>query len=111
MGRAELYGRIAARYIESRQSDPQVLRDALGRSDWSRIAAIAHVSTSSAGTLGAELLSLISRELEVAADDQDSPQNIQNLVDQFSTEHERVMTELQAFTARPATRTEAKVSQ
>ncbi|WP_052162286.1 hybrid sensor histidine kinase/response regulator [Aquabacterium sp. NJ1] len=70
MGKAELYQRIATRFIHSRREDAHLIRSALEGGRPQVAADIAHQLISSAGTIGAEALSHTARLLQAAITDE-----------------------------------------
>lgn len=70
MGKAELYQRIATRFIQSRREDAHRIRAALESGRPQVAADIAHQLISSAGTIGAEALSHTARLLQTAITDE-----------------------------------------
>jgi two-component system sensor histidine kinase/response regulator len=93
LGRRDLYERIVGRFLESR-NDGDAIRAALAKSDLQTIAGIAHVTTSSAGTLGARRLSTLSKQLQSAVLDQRPLKAVETVADAFCVEYGRVVAEL-----------------
>jgi two-component system sensor histidine kinase/response regulator len=96
LGRHDLYARVLRRYFETRADDVDQLRAALGRADSAAAAALAHTVISAAGTIGAETLSAVARDLQQALDAEPT-EPATRLVEAFERQHRLVMRQLQAF--------------
>ena len=85
LGRSELYEKVLESYRETRADDPAAVRDALARGDHEGAAQIAHSAVSTAGTIGAERLSVAARHLQLAIDADEGER--QQALDRFAAEH------------------------
>ncbi|RZJ08196.1 MAG: Hpt domain-containing protein [Rubrivivax sp.] len=113
LGRAELYDRIARRFLETRAAEAHGLQAAFDAGDHETLRRLSHDITSTAGTLGAEGLSATAQALQFAVDAGAGAQDLAPLVHLFVREHAVVLTalaqyargevDLQAF-APPASR-------
>ncbi len=68
MGRVELYRRVVQRYLQQWAAQRQVLKDAPGHGDAAALAATAHSLVAGAGTVGADALAQLARQLQAAAE-------------------------------------------
>jgi signal transduction histidine kinase/DNA-binding response OmpR family regulator/HPt (histidine-containing phosphotransfer) domain-containing protein len=98
LGRQELYRKIVKRFRERRAQDPAVIRAALTQGDIDVAARIAHSMVSTAGTIGAERLSELARQLQEALDSGNSG-HWNPLLDDFATEHAVVFASLHELDA------------
>lgn len=90
MNRQLLYRTLLERFVAARAGDVALLREAEGAADWRALAQRAHLLVSSAGLIGAQQLSDLSRELQLASQRHDAPA-VAGLVSQFADEHGRVL--------------------
>ena len=98
LSRHDLYLRVILRFLETRQHDADKLRAAHARGDDAAIAHLAHITISTAGTIGATGLSDIGARLQQAM--QAGPRDaVPALVESFAQVHQRVLDELSAFAA------------
>ncbi|MBI3382220.1 MAG: response regulator [Aquabacterium sp.] len=98
MGKAELYQRIATRFLGSRREDVRHIREALAGGNPHVAVDIAHQLISSAGTIGAESLSHTARTLQTAIT-QDDLSALLDLVASLDEQLQEVLSELQAYLA------------
>jgi two-component system, sensor histidine kinase and response regulator len=98
LGRRDLHARVLQRFLDGSARDAELLGQAQRRGDAAALAAVAHGLVSSAGVVGAEGLSTLARELQVAAGEGGAG-HCGPLVASLASEHARVVGELQRFLA------------
>jgi two-component system, sensor histidine kinase and response regulator len=98
LGREDLLRTIMLRYRETRLDDPVRLRDALAARRLTEAGRLLHATVSSAGILGAQELSQLSRRMQQAIDAGDLAA-LQRDLPAFEAEHGRVLADLGRFLA------------
>ncbi len=100
VGRGALYGRIAQRFVDARRGEAERLYELLRLDERDALRALAHAGASTAGSLGAERLRRLARDLEDAILDQRPGPVLAALVAQFDAEHAQVHAALATYLAR-----------
>jgi PAS domain S-box-containing protein len=98
MGKADLYRRIAGRFLESRLPAADEVRERLDAGRPVEAARVAHTLISSAGTLGAPRLSELARQLQHVLDAQDQAA-ARAMLPLLAQEQALVIAELQRYLA------------
>jgi signal transduction histidine kinase/CheY-like chemotaxis protein/HPt (histidine-containing phosphotransfer) domain-containing protein len=98
LSRHDLYLRVVRRFVDTRRHDVDKLRDAHRRGDDDAIAHLAHVTISTAGTIGAAPLSEIAAHLQESLRS-GTRSGLPPLIEAFASAHGRVVDELVAFIA------------
>ncbi len=96
LGRQDLHARVLRRYFETRIDDARQLRAHIESGDMQHAASIAHTVISAAGTIGAEALSVIARDLQQALDGGQAA-HMPALLEAFEGQHHLVMRQLRAY--------------
>lgn len=97
LGRAELYDRIARRFLETRADEPRKLQAALDGGDRELMRRLSHDMASTAGTLGADGLSATAQALQAAVDGDAAHDALAPLVDLFTREFAVVLNGLASY--------------
>jgi PAS domain S-box-containing protein len=96
LGRPELHQRIVQRFVETHADDVDRMRRALEAGRAGEVAQIAHTVVSTAGTIGADGLSNVARELQLAIDMGESAR-WPALLGNFARHHAAVMDALRGL--------------
>ncbi|WP_395702300.1 MASE3 domain-containing protein [Aquabacterium sp.] len=103
-GRPALYAMAVRRFLETQADMAQRLRQAERAGDLPRVASLAHMLVGNAGTLGAQRLSTLARQLEQAVPEAptDGAAQVATLLAALEAEHARVLDALRRHLATVA---------